>query len=200
MTTANLVLGAGGVSVSAVFPRPSTGQIGQAPILPKADAGSLTTRTGDTVGTITMDDAGHPVATADVIDVYWAGGIRYGCTVGTVSGTSVPITGGAGDVLPDESTVLTVGIQQEIDVDFDGDKLTAIVLGADKRCHFDFVDSGAASLAAAEIVAGEAWFWIKDTGPANPLTGNPVDAMLVSNGDSAATAQVKLALVYDSTI
>ncbi|MBK9128182.1 MAG: hypothetical protein IPM13_10320 [Phycisphaerales bacterium] len=69
--------------------------------------GTLTTRTSDTAGTLTME-SGHGIATGNTIHVYWDGGKRIGVTVGTVSGTSVPISGGSGDNLPDASTPMYV--------------------------------------------------------------------------------------------
>lgn len=73
----------------------------------KAALSELTTRTSATVGTITAP-SGHGISTSDVIDVFWmedfgsygTAKIRRGVTVGTVSGTSIPISGGLGDDLP----------------------------------------------------------------------------------------------------
>jgi len=70
--------------------------------------GTLTTRSDDDTGVLTMDDGMHGIATGDVVDVQWADGSRLAITVGTVAGTTVPIDGGRGDVLPAESTAVTV--------------------------------------------------------------------------------------------
>jgi hypothetical protein len=64
--------------------------------------------------------------------------------------------------------------------------------------HFDFIDSGTSSLHEAELLANEPWFWFSGVGFTNPLTGNPVDKLLVTNADSANAATVKLGVLYDS--
>lgn len=78
-------------------------------------ASTLTTRTNASSGTITAP-SGHGVTTGATIDVYWnqfdspyyIAKIRYGMTVGTVSGTSIPVSGGDGDDLPSQSATLYV--------------------------------------------------------------------------------------------
>lgn len=73
---------------------------------------TLASRTSDSVGTITAP-SGHGITTGSTIDVYWTlevfspsyyqtSHIRRNVTVGTVSGTSIPISGGLGDALPIE--------------------------------------------------------------------------------------------------
>lgn len=77
---------------------------------------TLTTRGGDDSGTVTAP-SGHGITTGAVIDVYWGaiGGdsyahsyVRHNMTVGTVSGTSIPVSGGFGDVLPASSSAVFV--------------------------------------------------------------------------------------------
>ena len=77
----------------------------------RASPGELTLRTDDNTGTITMNDAGHGITTGAKVDVYWAGGVQYNVTVGTVSGASVPIDLGSGDDLPSEDTAVVVSVQ-----------------------------------------------------------------------------------------
>lgn len=77
-----------------------------------AKTGTLTTRTDANTGVIT-GQSGHGVTTGARLDVYWADGKRYGMTVGTVSGTSIPIDLGAGDNLPDDGTDLTFMVPNE---------------------------------------------------------------------------------------
>lgn len=76
-------------------------------------SGTLTTRTSDTVGTLTMSTASHGIATGDRFTLRWSSnlfvadgqvGSRRYCLAGTVSGTSVPFTLGTGKVLPAPST------------------------------------------------------------------------------------------------
>ena len=69
--------------------------------------GTLTTRTDDTIGVLTMA-SGHGVQTGDTIDIRWVGGSRSGVVVGTVATNSVPISLGDGGVLPVVNTRITV--------------------------------------------------------------------------------------------
>lgn len=192
----------GGITIQGTVSRTAEGQISQEVSLPAADAGMLTARVSDSEGTLTMDDAGHGISTGDIVDVYWEGGVRYGMTVGTVSGTSVPIGGvggpGAGDPLPAQDTPVTADVQVVVNTDFDGDDLEIIDVMSTRRGHIDFQDSGSASLHATELKANEPWWWISDTGITNPLSGNPVDKAVVSNGDSQNAATLKIGVLYDS--
>ena len=78
------------------------------PTILKAQAGTLTTRTSGTAGTFTLG-ASHGITTGSRVDVYWDGGSLYGATVGTVAGTSVPITAvEGGDALPITTTAVRV--------------------------------------------------------------------------------------------
>ena len=78
--------------------------------------------------------ADHGIETGDLVDVYWEGGVRYGVTVGTVSGTSVPLAdSGAGDNYPAQGTAITVAPVTELDSDFDGDKLVALAAPSTER-------------------------------------------------------------------
>lgn len=76
---------------------------------------TLTTRNDATSGTITAP-TGHGVTTGSTIDVYWmevisgynTARIRRSVTVGTVSGDSIPFSGGEGNDLPAETSSVLV--------------------------------------------------------------------------------------------
>lgn len=76
-------------------------------ITPAGKRGTLTTRSSDTAGELTME-SGHGIATGNIIHVYWGDGKRIGVTAGTVSGNVVPISGGSGDDLPPASSPIYV--------------------------------------------------------------------------------------------
>lgn len=71
--------------------------------------GILTTRTNDTVGTLTMS-SGHGITTGKRFTITWDGGSRRGVKAGTVSGTSVPFTLGTGDILPFSATAVETAV------------------------------------------------------------------------------------------
>jgi hypothetical protein len=150
-----------------------------------------------------MDSAGHGILTADVIDIFWvdANGIQkcaYGATVGTVAGTAVPFTGAGGDVLPAQDYDVTADVEVPLDVDFDGDKLQILAAMSTRVGKLQFLDAGSAELDASTLVPNEAYSFIGGAGGSNPLTGNPVDDVIVSNGDAVNAATFKLAVLYDS--
>ncbi len=67
-----------------------------------------------------------------------------------------------------------------------------------RRAHANFIDGATLSLEAVELAANEVWWWVSGQNVANPLTGDAVDEVLVSNG-STDTATFRLAVLYDST-
>ena len=187
----------GGISVQSSIMRTESGQIAHEVTLPAGKAGTLSTRTSDTAGVATLA-ADHGITTGMMVDVYWAAGVRYGVTVGTVSGTSVPLSdSGAGDVYPAASTAIVVAPVTVIDTDFDGDLASMIAALTTKRGHIDF-RTAAASATAAELQANEAYTWASDTGVVNPLASDDVASIRMSNGDSSGTATGKVAVLYDS--
>jgi len=195
----NTVVTIGSRTFSAQTSLTADCDIGFHSALSAGNAGELTTRTSDSEGTVTMDSADHGVSSSAVVDVFWTGGVRYGMTVGTVSGTSVPLTSsGAGDNLPAGSTELVVTPVTTINMDFDGDDMSLIAAQCDQRTHLNFKDSGGSSLEAVELTASEVWEWHTGSDDANPLTGNAVDTIDVSNGTVTAST-LDIAVLYDST-
>ncbi len=187
----------GGAPLGATLQRTADGSIRQGPItLPAAEAGTLSTRSTDTTGTLTIP--GTTLQTGDKIDVYWAGGRRYDVVVGTVVGDSVPISGGAGDILPAQSTAVTATKQVSIILAFTGDKLVAIGAKLGERGHISIRDTGVTAL-SIDLVKNETWFWLDGQQIANPLAGDSVDGLMVSNASSAASAVLNIGVLYDST-
>lgn len=84
--------------------------------------GTLTTRTSDSVGVITLSSGTGRLTTGQTgIGISWAGGYRTDTTLGTVSGATVPVSSGSNSVLPEEGTTVQMwpgsdGFQ-EIDLD-----------------------------------------------------------------------------------
>ncbi len=202
-TTTRVISSLGGISIEAVITKTEEGQISDQATLAAADAGTLTTRTNDTDGTITLS-AGHSISNGDIIDIYWTDGngdmqVAYGATVGTVgTDDTVPFTGASGTALPVVDTSVTVDEEVEINADFDGDDAVKVMLHSTRKWHYRFQDSGDADLSVGKRNADEPFMYFKDITPSNPLTGNPVDAVLVSNGDSDNSATVKLGVQQDT--
>lgn len=186
-----------GVTVQAKFTASATGSISQSETLAAAKTGSLTTRTSDTDGELTMT-TGHGITDGARIAIFWDGGCAYLGTVGTVATNSVPFTGAAGDNLPAKDTAVTVQVMTPLDVDFDGDKAKMIAVSFSRRGVVVFEDSGDAVLDGEDIVGGEGYVYVAGLSQSNPLVGNPVDQVWVANGDSSGTNAFLLGVLYDS--
>lgn len=176
-------------------------------VLPAAKTGQLTTRTDNDTGTLSMA-GGHGILDGDRLDVYWSGGHRRGMTVGTVAGNSVPVDGGAGDNLPTNLTSITAAVPSEEEFLATGDSLGLIFAKASRRSLVVFADDADAELFAivGELggSTGGAYQWrdpaeepvASDGGVDNPLAGDDVAKVFISNGDSAGTAAVQTGVGY----
>lgn len=187
----------GGVNVNASLSRTHAGAIPQSVAVPIAKAGTLSTRTNNTDGTLTLG-SGHGITTGAVVDLYWSGGARRNVTVGTVSGTSVPISSGSGDNLPVQDTAITVTVQTTVDVDFVGDLLKVLAFYADQRCTVQFLESTTVRLAVV-LNANEPYLWFTDMGPANPLATYTISSMKVSQASATVAATFTAGIGYASS-
>lgn len=202
--TYSVTLSGGGVSISNVISRTNDTVKSYEVTLPAGYAGTLTTRTDDDTGTITLG-SGHGITTGMTVDVYWSGGVQYGVTVGTVSGTSVPIDLGSGDNLPAQDTAVVVTEQVQISTEIDGDNSTLFAISfecpgdPDAECHADMQDSGNATIEEFDLTAGEPSIHDFAGGATNVLTGNPITDTFASNGSSTASGTIKIVSLEDAT-
>lgn len=184
-----------GLTIQSKIERTATGHIGQEIPLPAAKAGSLTTRTDDDTGVVTLA-TGHGIVSTNSVDVYWADGVRYGMTA-TVSTNDVTVEGGAGDVLPADETAVTLAKQVVIDTDFLGSLVEAIVASSSLRANIEFREA-ASSAAGVKLPAGEGWRWFSEQGIANPLSGKSIASIQASCGNSTTAATLKIGVLYNS--
>lgn len=176
--------------------------------VPAGKAGSLTTRTDDNTGVATLS-TGHGLATSDVVDVYWSGGVRYGMTA-TVATNAVTVDGGAGDVLPAQDTAVVLCEQVAVTCNIDGDniELIGVLLKCDgdsaAKGHVDFLDSGNAQIHETDLVRYDqagGFNHVADiaNGDTNNYTGNPITQAKCSNGSSSAAIEIYILSGEDST-
>lgn len=184
-----------GIAFSTTISRSAEGSIAHEVTAAAGIAGTLSTRTDDNTGIVTMA-SGHGVTDANTVDLYWTGGVRYGMTVTAYDATTVTVDLGAGDNLPVVDTTLVLGVQMSVDTDVDGDLFSIIAATAAARAHLEFRTSGA-SLASVEIAASEIFSWDSASGTANPFTGDPIDAIRVSSGTAVETA-IRVGILYYS--
>ena len=189
-----------GISLTSVTTRTAVAAIpAQTPTLAAGLGGTLTTRTDDDTGILTMASAEHGITDADTIDLFWDGGVRYGLTVTLVDGAAVSIDVGAGDVLPliDPPPAIVAGVRAEYDCDFDGDLVKMIVAQCPRRAHIEFLTNADVSILGQELPAAEAFAWASDSGHANLLTGDPVGKIQVSCGETTGGVLTLLG-IYNS--
>lgn len=164
-----------------------------------AKTGTLSTRTDDNTGTLTME-ASHGITTGARLDLYWSGGSRRGITVGTVSGTSVPIDLGAGDNLPAQATAVTAMVPTEEAFVVTGSNVSAIVLYSTIEGQFVFTQSNDTESMAKTVGASsggqQTYFWTSARDPVNPLDSEAVTKLYFSHGSSAASATMRAAVLY----
>lgn len=202
--TYNVSLSGGGTSISRSIPRTADGLGAREIALPPGKPGTLTTRTGDDAGVVTLA-ADHGVVSSDTVDVYWEGGIRYGMTA-TVSGVSVTLADGDGDNLPEQDTPVVVAKQVHVNATVDGDELYIIGIEASYNspssaamAHLDMQDSGGDTIAELDLAANSPRVFDIVGGDSNPFTGNTIVVVLASNGSATEAATLKMQWLQDST-
>jgi len=181
--------------------RENSGSIGLKDTLNTAKAGTLSTRTDNNTGTLTLG-SGHGITDGQIIDVYWSGGVQRTVTVGTVSGTSVPIDGGIGDNLPTATTAITACVQKAINLAIDGDNadLIAVILETTDTslrtaANVQFLDAAADVIAEIDLVANVPQVWDIEGGSANPFTGDPITNLKASQASTSTSETWTLKIV-----
>ena len=161
--------------------------------------GALGTRTDNDTGVVQLS-TGHGILTADVVDVYWVGGVRYGMDA-TVSTNDVTIDGGAGDNLPAEDFAIAAVVKQlGWEVNFDGDDAQIVGVfyrnpgDVTAKAHLDLLDVGLATIVEHDLVHETANGGLDlitniSAGDANIYTGNRIESAVVSH-DSLVEATV----------
>ena len=191
-----------GVGVDAALTRTASGIVpGQSVSLAAGKAGSLSTRTDDNDGVLTLA-ADHGITDGKVISIFWTAAdgrpaFAYRAIVGTVSGASVPFTGAAGTALPAASTAIVASVEIELDVDFDRDSLVVFEAHSDQIVGMNFETAVDASVGSAVRAAGEPLVYVAGAGFTLPITGDPVDALRLANGSTVASS-FRMAGLYDS--
>jgi len=192
----------GGITIQTMpVTRTNSGTIALEDTLNTAKAGTLSTRTDNNTGTLTLG-SGHGITDGQIIDVFWSGGVQRTVTVGTVSGTSVPIDGGIGDNLPTATTAITACVQKAINLSIDGDNadILAVVLETvDKTlrtaANVQFLDSAADVIAEIDLVANVPQVWDIEGGSANPFTGDPITNLKASQASTSTSETWTLKIV-----
>ena len=176
--------------------------------LPAGKSGTLTTRTDDNTGIVTVA-SGHGITASDTVDVYWSTGRRYGVDVTATDATTISIDLGAGDNLPTQSTAVVVCKQVVVNKAIDGDALSILGLLIDvaastgfgtRLTFFDAVSAGGSAVGSGiDLDANAPVVYDITGGASNPLTGSPILSFVASNGDGTNAATLKLQGLQDIT-
>lgn len=176
--------------------------------LPAGKSGTLTTRTDDNTGVVTVA-SGHGITASDTVDVYWATGRRYGVDVTTAGATTLDIDLGSGDNLPAQSTAVVVVKQVVVNKAIDGDNVEIIgflaTLAADtgfgvRITFFDAVSGGGSAVGNGIDLDPNSPFVLDiEGGATNLLTGSPILSFVASNGDGSNACTLKIQGLQDVT-
>lgn len=176
--------------------------------LPAGKSGTLTTRTDDNTGIVTVA-SGHGITGSDTVDVYWAAGRRYGVDVTATDATTISIDLGAGDNLPTASTAVVVVKQVIVNKAIDGDNVEIIGLLAElaastgfgvRITFFDAVSGGGSAVGSGIDLDPNSPFVLDiEGGATNLLTGSPILSFVASNGDGSNACTLKIQGLQDVT-
>lgn len=156
--------------------------------VPAAKSGTLTTRTDNDTGTLTMS-SGHGFTDGQKLDVFWSGGSRRNMTIGTVVTNSVPIDGGSGDNLPTAATAITAMVPTQVVAEIDGDEVVALTVSCPTSVNgwvvFCQSDADPISAAAYQLPPGTVnAAWATGLGITNPLAAEAVGLVKFSHGST----------------
>jgi hypothetical protein len=156
------------------------------PTVLAAQAGTLTVRTDDTSGSLTMVSGSHGITTGQRVDLYWTGGKCYGAVVGTVAGSVVPIASVAGgDILPLATTVVNVGIPNEVAFNVIGNNMQGLVIYSPVEGYVILAD-GSTNHHVQYLAAGGGYAWATGSGVTNPIAGDTLTKVWMSHSSTGA--------------
>lgn len=170
------------------------GCVPKLPTVTAAKTGTLSTRTDDNTGTLTMS-SGHGFTDGQRLDIYWTGGSRRGVVIGTVATNSVPIDLGSGDNLPTATTAITAKVPTEEVFVVTGDNALGVLLYSDQPGQIVFCTSNNTEVKAYSIGgavgAQQSFFWDSERSATNPLAGGAVTKAFFSHSSSSASADMR---------
>ena len=171
--------------------------------LPAGTAGTLTTRTDDNTGIVTV--ASHSITISDTVDVYWSTGRRYGVDVTAQDATTISIDLGAGDNLPTTSTAVVIVKQVPFNLAIDGDNAKIVGVsyevagGGGYGCRVTLFDSADDTITGLDLDANVPNVVDIEGGQTNPYTGDQITDGVASNGSSSTAAVLKVQAIVDAT-
>ena len=199
----------GALRITANLSKTGVGDECHEPAMPAGVAGTLSTRTSDVAGVVTVGTGlGAGFTTGDIVAVFFddsngVPSVVYG-KYATVAGDAISIADDivaeyvgespSGVVLPVEDTVVVICKKTVSNVSADKDDVTFIAVGCDQPAIGIF--GGAAEICNFHIpvAASPPAPWDLSGGAANPLTSDPTTLVCYNGGVVAATFQYGLLL------
>lgn len=201
-----------GISIAGTVVRTASGQISHEITTTAGVAGETESMdSAGTAGTIDSLDSGHGIAGADKVAIFKdaaeADGTltcRHNVTVDDADATSFSFDdtpAASGDALPiaDNEGVVVSEFNDEIDTDFDGDDVLALLIHSTTNAAVQFQEGDGTEVATIVVKANEPFLWMKDWGVTNPITGNAIGKIKVANGSTSA-GTLKIGVLYDSDV
>jgi hypothetical protein len=164
--------------------------------MPAGRAGTLSTRTDDNTGILTVA-SGHGITDADTVAIFWEGGSRYGVDVTATTSTTISIDLGAGANLPIVTTPIVVAKESEHVLAIIGNDIAVIAAGCDNRASINMRDSGDSTLLRYDIAAKEGRLWVSGTDQDNPLSTNTVANIVIANGGTTE-AELRIGMLLNT--
>lgn len=186
----NTTLSIGGIGTTSTKTFTVDQVINNAPneTVPAYKVATLSTRTSDTAGVVTS--SAHGIPDTATISLYWTiSGVnyyRYDVDIDSVLTDTITFSGGSGDVLPAQSTVINVSQGLQIDFMLNGTNLKALAVGGTQRTISSFIDDAGASQHVVEMTANEKFQWYTGNGYTNPITGHNIEAINIYNISTTA--------------
>ena len=177
-------------------------------LVPPAMPGTLSAWTSGSAFSVTVaSGVANAAVTGSLVDIYWAGGQRRSCLVGTVVGQVIPVTVGQGTNMPDlPGTVVQICPTVNAVMQFVGKDMLAFALSAEEYGTIDVLSSvpaselstGTFAAGAAVLDSGVVYTWFTDDGTPNPLAGATVASVNFSHNDieSSHIFRVEVLLNY----
>lgn len=167
------------------------------PSVRKGYAGTLSTRTDNNTGVITVDDADHDITTADLVAIFWeiqtspvqaSAGRRRLVTVTAVAGAAITVDLGSGDNLPILTSAVIITPMEPVNVNVDGDDVEALLLGTNgyESVYAVVADDDATLMLFADVAAEESYIWISSLGTTNPVAGSVIGKIWCSHNNVTA--------------
>ena len=168
--------------------------------VPAAKAGTLTTRTDNDTGELTMG-GGHGIVDGDRLDLYWTGGCRRGMVVGVVAGNAVPIDGGSGDNLPAQDTAIVASVPVEASFPVTVADVHAIGAKCDYESQFTFLDDDGTTenhtMHVEPDANGDLTSAMWADGFSAALAGTLIATVFLSHADTAAAHTMTVGYMAD---